>query len=285
MDFWINQTFNGISYGALLFLFASGLSLIFGVMKIVNLAHGSYYLLGGYMAITLMHLLDSYFFGFLAAPIAVALLGIFMVRIFLRRVSGNDLGQVLITMGFALMIQDAALLIWGGDPFTIHPPKILSGSLAVGHYVFPTYRVFILAIAVVIGIGLWLFQNKTRGGAIIRAAVDNEAMARGMGINVPLVFMGVYAAGAVLAAVAGVIGGGFLGIYPGLDFEILPYAFVIVILGGRGSLEGAVLGSLIVGLIDNFGKVLFPEISYFTLFAPMVLILAIKPVGLFGKAS
>ena len=285
MDFWINQTFNGISYGALLFLFASGLSLIFGVMKIVNLAHGSYYLLGGYMALTLMRLLDSYFFGFLAAPIAVALLGIFMVRVFLRRVSGNDLGQVLITMGFALMIQDAALLIWGGDPFTIHPPKILSGSLAVGHYVFPTYRVFILGVAVLIGIGLWLFQNKTRGGAVIRAAVDNEAMARGMGINVPLVFMGVYAAGAILAAVAGVIGGGFLGIYPGLDFEILPYAFVIVILGGRGSLEGAVLGSLIVGLIDNFGKVLFPEISYFTLFAPMVLILAIKPVGLFGKAS
>ena len=285
MDFWINQTFNGISYGALLFLFASGLSLIFGVMKIVNLAHGSYYLLGGYMAITLMRLLDSYVLGFLAAPIAVALLGIFMVRVFLRKVSGNDLGQVLITMGFALMIQDAALLIWGGDPFTINTPKILSGSLAVGQYVFPTYRVFILAIAVLIGIGLWLFQNKTRGGAIIRAAVDNEAMARGMGINVPLVFMGVYAAGAFLAAVAGVIGGGFLGIYPGLDFEILPYAFVIVILGGRGSLEGAVLGSLIVGLIDNFGKVLFPEISYFTLFAPMVLILAIKPVGLFGKAS
>jgi branched-chain amino acid transport system permease protein len=284
MDFWINQTFNGISYGALLFLFASGLSLIFGVMKIVNLAHGSYYLLGGYMAITLMRLLDSYILGFLAAPIAVALLGIFMVRVFLRKVSGNDLGQVLITMGFALMIQDAALLIWGGDPFTIHPPKILSGSLAVGQYVFPTYRVFILAIAVLIGIGLWLFQNKTRGGAVIRAAVDNEAMARGMGINVPLVFMGVYAAGAALAAVAGVIGGGFLGIYPGLDFEILPYAFVIVILGGRGSLEGAVLGSLIVGLIDNFGKVLFPEISYFTLFAPMVLILAIRPVGLFGKA-
>ena len=283
MDFLINQTFNGISYGALLFLFASGLSVIFGVMKIVNLAHGSYYMLGGYMAVTLIPLLGSYVTGFLAAAAAVGLLGIFTVRIFLRKVSGNDLGQVLITMGFALVIQDTALLVWGGDPFSIQPPALISGSLMVGGFVFPAYRVFIIVVAVLIGIALWLFQNKTRGGAIVRAAVDNEEMARAMGINVPLVFMGVYAVGGILAAIAGVIGGGFLGIYPGLDFEILPYAFVIVILGGRGSLEGAVLGSLIVGLIDNFGKVLFPELSYFTLFAPMVLILAVKPMGLFGK--
>lgn len=283
MDFLINQTFNGISYGALLFLFASGLSVIFGVMKIVNLAHGSYYMLGGYMAVTLIPLLGSYVTGFLAAAAAVGLLGIFTVRIFLRKVSGNDLGQVLITMGFALVIQDTALLVWGGDPFSIQPPALISGSLKLGGFVFPTYRVFIIVVAVLLGMALWLFQNKTRGGAIVRAAVDNEEMARAMGINVPLVFMGVYAVGGVLAAIAGVIGGGFLGIYPGLDFEILPYAFVIVILGGRGSLEGAVLGSLIVGLIDNFGKVLFPELSYFTLFAPMVLILAVKPMGLFGK--
>lgn len=283
MDFLINQTFNGISYGALLFLFASGLSVIFGVMKIVNLAHGSYYMLGGYMAVTLIPLLGSYVTGFLAAAAAVGLLGIFTVRIFLRKVSGNDLGQVLITMGFALVIQDTALLVWGGDPFSIQPPAFISGSLKLGGFVFPTYRVFIIVVAVLLGMALWLFQNKTRGGAIVRAAVDNEEMARAMGINVPLVFMGVYAVGGVLAAIAGVIGGGFLGIYPGLDFEILPYAFVIVILGGRGSLEGAVLGSLIVGLIDNFGKVLFPELSYFTLFAPMVLILAVKPMGLFGK--
>jgi branched-chain amino acid transport system permease protein len=284
MDFLINQAFNGISYGALLFLFASGLSVIFGVMKIVNLAHGSYYMLGGYLAITFIPILGSYVAGFLAAAATVGLLGIFTVRLFLRKVSGNDLGQVLITMGFALVIQDTALLVWGGDPFSLQPPSIISGSLTLGTYVFPTYRVFIIAIAVLIGTALWFFQNKTRGGAIIRAAVDNEEMARAMGINVPLVFMGVYAAGAILAAIAGVIGGGFLGIYPGLDFEILPYAFVIVILGGRGSLEGAVLGSLIVGLIDNFGKVLFPELSYFTLFAPMVIILAVRPVGLFGKA-
>jgi len=284
MDFIVNQTFNGLSYAALLFLFASGLSLIFGVMKIVNLAHGSLYLLGGYVAISWLRFADTYSLAYLAAAVVTGLLGIFMVRTFLRRVSGNDLGQVLITMGFALVIQDLCLLIWGGDPFTVDPPAAISGSLELGPWVFPRYRVFIIAVAVVVGFGLWIFQNKTRGGAYVRAAVDHEEMARAMGINVPLVFMGVFAAGTILAATAGVIGAGFLGVYPGLDFEILPYAFVVVILGGRGSLQGAVVGSLIVGLVDNFGKVLFPQISYFTLFAPMVLILALKPSGLFGKA-
>ena len=284
MDFWISQTFNGISYGALLFLFASGLSLIFGVMRIINLAHGSYYLMAGYLGLTLMRIRSTYFLAILGAAVIIALVGIIMVRVFLRKLSGNDLGQVLITMGFALIFQDVALLIWGGDPFTINVPKTLSGSVEVGPLFFPKYRVFIVLMAVLIGFGLWLFQSKTRSGSMIRAAVDHEEMARGMGINVPLVYIGVYALGAFLAAVAGVIGGGFLSIYPGLDFEILPYAFVVVILGGRGSLKGAVVGSLVVGLIDNFGKVLFPELSYFTLFAPMVIILAVRPVGLFGKA-
>lgn len=284
MDFWISQAFNGVSYGALLFLFASGLSLIFGVMRIVNLAHGSYYLMAGYLGLTLMRVKSGYPLAILGAAVIIALLGIFMVRVFLRKLSGNDLGQVLITMGFALIFQDVALLIWGGDPFTISVPKALSGTLVFGHLYFPRYRIFIISVAVLIGFGLWLFQAKTRIGSMIRAAVDHEEMARGMGINVPLVYVGVYALGAFLAAVAGVIGGGFLSIYPGLDFEILPYAFVVVILGGRGSLAGAVVGSLVVGLVDNFGKVLFPELSYFTLFAPMVIILAVRPVGLFGKA-
>jgi branched-chain amino acid transport system permease protein len=284
MDFWITQAFNGISYGALLFLFASGLSLIFGVMRIINLAHGSYYLMAGYLGLTLMRVKSGYALAILGAAVIIALLGIFMVRVFLRKLSGNDLGQVLITMGFALIFQDVALLIWGGDPFTISVPKALSGSLEVGPLFFPRYRVFIISVAVLIGFGLWLFQAKTRIGSMTRAAVDHEEMARGMGINVPFVYIGVYALGAFLAAVAGVIGGGFLSVYPGLDFEILPYAFVVVILGGRGSLKGAVVGSLVVGLVDNFGKVLFPEFSYFTLFAPMVIILAVRPVGLFGKA-
>jgi branched-chain amino acid transport system permease protein len=284
MHFWITQTFYGISYAALLFLLASGLSLIFGVMRIVNLAHGSYYLLAGYIGYTTIKLTHNFFLGIAVGAAAIAAIGIVMERVFLRKVSGYNLGQVLITVGFALIFQDLALLIWGGDPFTIEAPKLFSGSLVIGGIYFPKYRILMILVAVLVGTGLWLFERKTKAGAIIRASVDNVEMARGMGINAPMVSMGVYALGAGVAAIAGVIGGGFLSIYPGLDFEILPYAFVVVILGGRGSLEGAMLGSLIVGLVDNFGKSMFPELSYFTVFAPMVLMLAIRPMGLFGKA-
>jgi len=284
MHFLITELYYSISYAAVLFLLASGLSLIFGVMKIVNMAHGSYYLLAGYIAYTTMKITNSFLLGAAVGFLGIALVGIFMERVFLRRVSGNDLGQVLITVGFALIFQDLALLIWGGDPFTIEAPKAFSGSLVLGKMYFPKYRLFMIIVAIIIGIGLWVFHRKTRAGAFVRAAVDNVEMAGGMGINARLLSMWVYALGAGVAAIAGVVGGGFLSIYPGLDFEILPYAFVVVILGGMGSLEGAMLGSLIVGLLDNFGKAFFPELSYFTLFAPMVLMLAIKPMGLFGKA-
>lgn len=284
MHFWIMGIFYGISYSALLFLLASGLSLIFGVMRIVNLSHGSYYLLAGYVGYSTMKFTHNFLLGIAAGVVVIALIGILMERVFLRRVSGYALGQVLITVGFALIFQDLALLIWGGDPFTIEAPKIFSGSLVLGGIYFPKYRLFMIGVAIIVGMGLWLFERKTRAGAIIRAIVDNVEMARGMGINAPVVSMGVYALGAGVAAIAGVIGGGFLSIYPGLDFEILPYAFVVVILGGMGSLEGAMLGSLIVGIVDNFGKAFFPELSYFTVFAPMVLMLAIRPMGLFGKA-
>jgi branched-chain amino acid transport system permease protein len=206
-----------------------------------------------------------------------------MERAFLRRLPGQTLGQVLMTIGFALIFQDVALLIWGGDPYTIRVPASLSGVLTAGPGRFPVYRIFIVVVAVAVGALLWLALDRTRVGAMIRAAVDDAEMAQGVGIRVPRVSLGVYALGAALAAFGGVVGAGFLGVYPGLDFEILPYAFVVVIVGGLGSLPGAMVGSLMVGLLDNFGKALFPELSYFTLFAPMALILALKPTGLFGR--
>ena len=206
-----------------------------------------------------------------------------MQRLFLRRLSGQTLGQVLLTIGFALIFQDLSLLLWGGDPYSLPVPPALQGVLTVGGLRFPRYRLFIMALAVVVGASLWLGLDRTRAGAMIRAAVDDAEMAQGVGIRVPTVSMGVFALGAFLAALGGVIGGGFLGVYPGLDFEILPYAFVVVIVGGLGSLPGAMVGSLLVGLLDNFGKALFPELAYFTLFAPMALILALRPTGLFGR--
>ncbi|MBI3107604.1 MAG: branched-chain amino acid ABC transporter permease [Candidatus Rokubacteria bacterium] len=284
MEFWVIQTFNGLSYGALLFLLASGLSLIFGVMRIVNLAHGSYFLLGGYVGLSVVWRTGSFALAMLAGGLAVALIGVGMERLFLRRLQKQELAQVLMTMGFALIFQDLALLIWGGDPYSIPTPAWLTGSLRAGELVFPRYRLFVIAVAAAIALVLWLFLERTRAGAVIRAAVDDAEMARGVGINVAAVSMEVFALGAFLAALGGVVGGGFIGVYPGSDFEILPYAFVVVIVGGLGSLEGAIVGSLLVGLLDNFGKALFPELSYFTLFAPMAVILALRPTGLFGRA-
>jgi branched-chain amino acid transport system permease protein len=338
-QFWVIQAFNGISYGALLFLVGSGLSLIFGVMRIVNLSHGAYFLWGGYIALSVINATGSWALSLPVAALAVALIGLFMERLFLRsqglenlrtaviavgvgvlislaivratqftwpqfiigaviatvavfalltRISiipiDNDvLRQVLLTVGFAFLFQQGALDIWGGNNMDINPPAAFTQSIVVGGVYLPLYRVFMIGMALVIGIALWLVMEKTRMGAAVRATVDDAQMARGVGIDTNRISMFIFALGAFLAALGGVIGGAFLGIYPGLDFEMLPLAFAVVIIGGMGSLGGAAIGALAVGLADNFGKALFPEISYFTLYAPMVLILAIKPTGLFGR--
>ena len=283
LQFWVIQAFNGISYGALLFLLASGLTLIFGVMRIVNLAHGSYFLLGGYVALSVIWATGSWLLALPVAALAIALVGLVMERGFLRPLGFDPLRQVLLTIGFAFLFQQLALDIWGGDHLDITPPDVLKESVVVGGLYFPVYRIFMIGMAVAIGLLLWLALDKTRVGAIVRAAVDDAEMARGVGIDTSRVSMFIFALGAFLAALGGVIGGAFLGVYPGLDFVILPIAFAVVIIGGMGSLAGAAIGSLLVGLADNFGKALFPEISYFTLYAPMVLILALKPTGLFGR--
>ncbi|MGA2940640.1 MAG: branched-chain amino acid ABC transporter permease [Xanthobacteraceae bacterium] len=281
--FWLIQTFNGVSYGALLFLVGSGLSLIFGVMRIVNLSHGSYFLLGGYVALSVIWSTGSWLLSIPVAAVTVAFVGLVMERVFLRPLGFDPLRQVLLTVGFAFLFQQAALDIWSGNPFDIHPPAALTRSIVVGGLHLPLYRIFMIGVALLIGITLWLVMERTRLGAAVRATVDDAQMARGVGIDTSRISMMIFALGAFLAALGGVIGGGFLGVYPGLDFEMLPIAFAVVIIGGMGSLSGAAVGALIVGLADNFGKALFPEISYFTLYAPMALILAVKPTGLFGR--
>jgi branched-chain amino acid transport system permease protein len=283
LNFWLIQTFNGISYGALLFLLGSGLSLIFGVMRIVNLAHGSYFLLGGYVALTVIWTTGSWLLAIPVAAFTVAVIGLLMERFFLRSLGFDPLRQVLLTVGFAYLFQQATLDLWTGNNFDINPPEVLTNSVVIGGIYFPLYRVFMIATAVTIGIVLWLAMEKTRIGASVRATVDDSEMARGVGIDTSRISMMIFALGAFLAALGGVIGGAFLGVYPGLDFEVLPLAFAVVIIGGMGSLGGAAAGALLVGLADNFGRALFPEISYFTLYAPMALILAVKPTGLFGR--
>jgi branched-chain amino acid transport system permease protein len=225
--------------------------------------------------------------GWLPFVAAVAIVGLalyFVIRtISVVAIEADPLRQVLLTVGFAFLFQQAALDIWTGNNFDINPPDALTKSVQVGGLFLPLYRVFMIATAVAIGIVLWLVMEKTRMGAAVRATVDDAQMARGVGIDTSRISMFIFALGAFLAALGGVIGGAFLGIYPGLDFEMLPLAFAVVIIGGMGSLGGAAIGALLVGLADNFGKALFPEISYFTLYAPMALILAVKPTGLFGR--
>jgi len=283
MEFLLTQAFNGISFGAILFLLSSGLSLIFGVMKIVNIAHGSYYMLGGYIGLSMMWRVGNFYLAMLVGALSIAVIGLLMERIFLRRYYLQDMPQVLLTMGFALIFRDLAFIIWGGDPFSFPVPKFLEGSMKISTIIFPTFRAFAVLVAAIVVLCLWLFYERTSLGARLRACVDDSEMAGGMGINVPLVSGSMFALGAGLAAFGGVIGGPFFGVFPGADFDLLPLAFVVVILGGMGSLKGAAVGSILVGLIDTFGKALVPDLSYFTLFAPMAIVLAIKPTGLFGR--
>ncbi len=283
MEFWINQTFNGISYAALLFLFGGGMSLIFGVMRIVNIAHGIFYLVGAYVGYVVVRSTGNFYLGILVACVVVAAIGMFLERFLLRAFQGQMLRQMLMTMGITLFFQDLLLVIFKGYPVRIVPPAWTTGTVQIGSYYFHNLRLFMIAAAVITFFILWFVQQKTKAGAVMRAAVDNQQMSQGVGINVNLVTMAVFGLGALLAAFAGVIGGSFTAVYPGLDFEVLPFAFIVVIVGGMGSLTGAVCGSLIVGLIDNFGKALFPELAYFTLFLPMAIVLAIRPQGLFGR--
>jgi branched-chain amino acid transport system permease protein len=283
MEFLLIQTLNGLSFGALLFLLSSGLSLIYGVMKIVNIAHGSYFMLGAYVGLSVILKTKSFVLGAFAGALAVGVIGLIMERGFLRKFPLQPLPQMMITLGFALVFRDLALLIWGGDPYSLPCPEILKGSTEIYKVVFPIYRLFLIGVAAVVAIFLWIFNDKTLVGAKLRAAVDDHEMASGVGLNVPLISGCMFGLGAFLAAFGGVMGGPVFGVYPGLDFELLSLSFVVVIVGGRGSLKGSAVGSILVGLVDNFGKALVPELSYFTLFAPMAIVVAIKPTGLFGR--
>ncbi len=284
MDFWVNQTFNAVSYAGLLFMLGGGMTLIFGVMKIVNIAHGTLFLVGGHVGYVVWRHTGNFYLGILAACVALGFIGMILERFLLRKLGGQLLRQMLMTMGIALLFQDILLIIFKGYSLSINPPPWIATTVKLWGYNFYMLRVFMVMAAFVVFIVLWWVQEKTRVGAMVRATVDSEEVAQGVGINVHLVSMGVFGLGSLLAAFAGVIGCAFMSVEPGLDFMVLPLAFVVVILGGMGSLKGAVVGSILVGFISTFAKALVPEVATFSLFFPMVVILAIKPTGLFGRA-
>ncbi len=278
------QLLNGLTFAALLFLVASGFTLIFGLMRIVNLAHGAMYLMGGYVAYAAATASGSFLLGLVCAVAAVALLGL-VEQWLLRFAKGNELRQVLLTLGLALMLNDAALVIFGGDTFSVPTPEVLRGPAQLLGITYPRYRLAVLGVGAAVLVLLWLLMNRTRLGALIRAGVDDAETVEAMGINIRLVFVATFMLGMALAGIAGALGGALLSLYPTADSEILVYSLAVVIIGGRGSLGGAALGSLAVALLSTFGQVWFPELSYFVIFGPMALLLAFRPHGLFGRSA
>lgn len=283
MTFFITQTLNGIVFGSLLFIFASGLVLMLGLMRIINLAHGSYYLLGGYIGFSIAQHTGNFLLASLGGLLAIGIIGMLMYKAILQQhFAREELSQVLITFGILLIFADLCRWTWGGVPLIIPKPEMFQGSIHLGEIVYPIYRLAIIMIGAMVAFLLWWFQERTKYGAIIRAGVDDEEMAQGIGINISLVKTLVFGLGALLAGFAGVIGGPIVGLYPGLDIEILLLALVVIIIGGMGSLWGALVGALLIGLLDCIGKSVFPELSMFTIFGLMAIVLIIKPRGLFG---
>ena len=283
---WALQALNGISLGALLFLMASGFTLVFGLARVVNMAHGAFYLLGGYFGLTILRLTGSFWLALLAGGVGIIVVNYFIERYLLRGIGENHLAQVLLTVGLVYVIADIALSIWGGDSLSIRPPTFAQGPIDLpGGIVYPRYRFLLIVFGVFIGILLWLLYKKTQIGAIVRAGVDDREMVNAIGINIDRLFALVFALAAFLAGMSGVAGGAFLALYPGAEWEILILALVVVIVGGLGSLEGAMVGSLIVGLVDAYGRWLLPQFSHFVVFAPMAVLLLLRPRGLFGREA
>lgn len=280
---FLNVALNGLTFGALLFFLASGFTLIFGLMRVVNLGHGAFYMLGGYVGISTILLTGNYWLGVLAGSLAVAVVGVLTERWLLRPIRGLQKSEVLLTIGLTFVIGDLALAGWGGNPRPVPVPSYLSGSIALGPMIYPRYRIFVLVLAIVVGIALFLLLHRTRVGAVVRAGVDDREIVQALGVDINLAFTGVFALGSFLAGLAGVIGGGMLSLLPGVEFEILLLGLVVVIIGGLGSLTGAVLGAILVGLVDSFTKAFIPDLAFFTLFAPMALVLYFRPRGLLGK--
>jgi branched-subunit amino acid ABC-type transport system permease component len=283
MELLTSQLLNGIAYGTLLFLLAAGLSLIFGLMNVVSLAHGSFFMLGAVIGFTIVKLTGSYWLALLLAPLPVVALGVAMELLFLRRLyARGHLDQVLLTFGFTFVFADLVKWIWGADIKSLQIPASLQGMVGLLGTVFPVYRLFLIGFGVVLAIAMWIFLERTRIGTMIRAGVDDSAMANGLGINVSLLFTSIFALGAGLAALAGVAAGPMVGIYAGMDVDIMVPAFIVIVVGGMGSLRGAFVGSMLIGIVDTMGKSLFPDAALFLIYLLMVVVLLSRPQGLFG---
>lgn len=293
---FVSTFLNGLTLAGLYFLVASGFTLVFGLMRNVNLAHGSMYLLGGYIGWSVSEATGSWFLGLGAAFAALAVGGVLMQVLVFRRMQGDDLRQTLVTIGISIVAADLMLAAWSGNTYQFSPPDWLFGAtelpVATGlrgeaelvYLKYPTYRLTVLLAAVAVGVGLWLFLSRTRLGMTIRAGVDDREMLDASGFNVQLIFALVFAIGAGLAGFAGVVGGTALSIAPGEDVRYLLASLVVVIVGGMGSIPGAAIGALLIGLAEQFGLAYFPTYGVVVTFVIMIAVLALRPQGLMGRA-
>ena len=280
----VTQLLTGLAYGMLLFMISVGLSVIFGLMNVVNLAHGAFYVVGVYVAFTLMETGLGFWAALVLGTLAVAVLGVLTERFLLSQTYGNELNEVLLTFGLAFILADLVRLIWGTNPQTLSQPEALSFTVAFAGVEFPAYRLFVVLVGCLVAALLWYFETRTRVGAIVRAGVDDREMVSALGINVTLVFAGVFAFGAGLAAFGGILGGPILGMYPDQGFDILVVALIVVVLGGLGTWKGAFAGAVLVGMVETMGRIYFPSLSLVIVFLLMAVVLLIRPSGLFGRS-
>ncbi len=284
MDIFVVCLLNGVSFGSILFLLASGLSLTLGLMGILNLAHGAFYMIGAYIGWTIAVKYSlNFWLAALAAGTTAGLVGLAIERGFLRRLYKLSNEQALLTIGFVYIITNLSLWIWGSIVKPPYTSPFLSGSIPVAGWPYPIARIVIIIIGLMVAAGLWWLQNKTRIGAIIRAGMDDREMTKGQGINLDLVSTSLFFVGAFLAGFAGVIGAQFIGASLDLGLRILLLALIVVVIGGMGSVQGALLGAMLIGLVDSFGVILFPEFAMFTMYLLMVIVLVVKPTGLLGR--
>ncbi len=265
----------------LLFLLSIGLSVVFGLMNFINLAHGTLYMLGAYLGLSAVRLLDSFWLALALAPLGVAFIGAVFYFVLLKRLQDADpMKQVLVTFGLIFVGFDVVRMIWGRLPQTIAKPELLSESVELLGITYPSYRLFIIALGALVIVLLYFALERTRLGAIVRAGVDNKTMVAALGINVDLAFFAVFCLGCYLAGLAGVVAAPVFSLYPGMDMQVLILTLIVVVLGGPGSLRGAVLGSFIVGMVDTYGQVMFPQFASVTIYALMAIILLFRPAGL-----
>ncbi|MRR15248.1 MAG: branched-chain amino acid ABC transporter permease [Deltaproteobacteria bacterium] len=278
---------HGLAYAGLLFLVSAGLTLIFGMMNVLNFAHAAMYMVGAYISYTIiMQLTGQFWMALVACPIILFIIGALVERFLLRRVhKQGHLGELLLTFGLAYIVTELVKWYWGNYPLAVNVTGFLSGTIPIFGIVYPIYRIFIFLSAVLVGGIMALILYKTRLGIILRAAVNDTEMANILGVNVPLVFMGVFAFGTALSGFAGVIAGPLLSTFPGMAQEILIDAFVVIVVGGFGSLGGAIIAALLIGQLQSFGVLLIPKLSVALVYLLMAIVLVIKPSGLFGEES